>query len=129
MHDGNCNNCNGGLSAQQSLLVMSGIAAATAVAIIVARPHEDNTVLITFVEGLLTPMLGHLISVNKTQQVHVALCETAKASNAVKGEIKSLVLQDLAATTEVKETLAKAVVTQDAMTLKIDAQDAKAAGR
>ncbi len=108
MHDGTCNNCNGGLSAQVSTLLMAGIAAGTAVAIIAIRPHEDNTALITLVLGLLTPTLAQLVGINKTQEVHKALCESAKISSEKKEEIKQLVVKDLSTTIEVKQQLVDA---------------------
>ncbi len=95
MHDGNCNNCRGGMSAQQSVLVLAAIVGAVDVAIIALRPHEDNSGLITLIDAVLAPMLAQLVGINKTQEVHKALCETAAASNTKKEEILAAVLRSM----------------------------------
>lgn len=120
MHDGNCNNCNGGLSAQNSILALAAIVGAVDVAIIALRPHESNVELITLIDTVLAPLIAQMIGVNKTQEVHKALCETAKVNNDKNEEIHQIALQDLAATTEVKEALAKSVIVQDKMVTTLD---------
>lgn len=107
LHDGICNNCNGHLPAQQSMLIMAGIASATVVAITGLRPHDDNTGLITLVLGLMTPMIAQLMGIAKTQEVHQALCDTAQASNAKHEEIKQLVVQDISRNAEIHDMVSK----------------------
>ncbi len=106
-HDGVCNNCNGGMTAQQSILCLTAIAAAGVIGIVAVNPHGDNSAIITIFVGAVTTTLAQMIGVNKTQEVHKALCETAKQSSADKAEIKDLVIQDLATTTAVKDIIDK----------------------